>query len=468
MATPQINTEPINSVNQDFKPIRLLDIELSLPIQEITPFDPKTGQPYRRGLAFIYLHHFPLGMIDLEMDSQPLPAAAIANKIWTVLSEPINQHLCEDEIDPISALDVNGILMSGKPSCRQALDYAVSDPPSVSVVICTRDHPESLAVCLNSLRNLDYTNFEIVLVDNAPATNATCELVESDFAGLKNLRYVREDRPGLSAARNRGLAEARGEIIAYTDDDVIVDSQWLKSLAQGFLRFENVACVTGLVLPAEIETPAQEMMEQFGGMGKGFSQQLFDLRANRIQQPQYPYSAGWFGVGANMAYRTSILRHIGGFDPALGTGTPACGGEDLAMFFNIIAGGFRLVYQPGAVIHHFHRRTYAAFRKQVYGYGVGLTAYLTKVVWDHPDRLLQIATRIPAGIRYLLLHNSAKNRKKLANYPTEIDWLERKGMLYGPLAYWLSHRQAKKYEERHSMTQTSAIGLSAPEEASRQ
>ncbi len=468
MATSKSEPDTKNGEYPDFLPIRLVEIELSLPLQEIDSIDPMTGRFYQRCQAFVYLHHHPLGMVELEIANRPLAPDFVAEQIWDVLSWPINQHLRKDGIGPISTLDGNGISATGRPACMCKVDDDLANPPLVSVVICTRDHPESLAVCLDSLRSLEYPMVEIVVVDNAPATNATFELIEKRFSDLKNLRYIREDRPGLSAARNSGIAKASGEIIAFTDDDVKVDSQWLNRLVQGFSLCENVACVTGLVLPAQLETPAQEMMEQFGGMGKGFVQQVFDLKENRIHQPQYPYSAGWFGVGANMAYKTSILRRLGGFDPALGTGTLACGGEDLAMFFNIVAHGYRLVYQPCAIIHHYHRQTYEAFRKQVYCYGVGLTAYLSKVVWDRPARLLNIIVKVPAGIRYLINKESAKNRAKRANYPAEINWLERKGMLYGPLAYWKSYRQAKKYENRKISPQSTTMGLPAREEASHQ
>jgi GT2 family glycosyltransferase len=459
---------PENNKDPGFQPVRLLDIELSLPLQEISSFDPKTGRSYQRGLAFIFLHHFPLGSIDLEFDGYTLTPVEVSAQIWEALSAPINQHLMIDKVSSIARLDVGGIQVSGPPACWQKMSNALDDPPSFSVVVCTRDHPESLAVTLDSLQSLDYPHYEIILVDNAPATNATLELVQADFGSLKNLRYVREDRPGLSAARNRGLAESKGEFIAYTDDDVKVDARWLKRLVQGFSLGENVACVTGLVLPAEIETSAQAMMEQYGGMGKGFVPRIFDLDCYRSKQGLYPFTAGSFGVGANMAYKTSVLRSFGGFDLALGTGTLACGGEDLAMFFNIVTQGYQLVYQPCAFIRHYHRRTYAAFQKQAFSYGVGLTAYLTKIMLDRPSRLFELAMRIPAGVWYLLDQNSPKNQKKHSKFPSKINWLERKGMLYGPLAYWRSRRQVNMYERKHTLAQKRDVSLPARKKVSHQ
>src|SRR5205823_7839240 len=141
------------------------------------------------------------------------------------------------------------------------------------------------------------------------------------------VHYVREDHPGLSFARNRGIQEAQGEIIAITDDDVVVDTYWLLELVRGFQISKKVVCVTGLVLPMELETPAQVWFEQFGGYSKGFQRRLFDLHQHHPGTPLFPYAAGRLGTGANIAFKASYLRAVGGFDPTLGTGTLAQGGE---------------------------------------------------------------------------------------------------------------------------------------------
>lgn len=465
---PKNGSGQLASENPGFRPVRLLEIELSRPLKEISPFDPQSGRRYARGLAFVFLHHQPLGNIELDLGESGLDAGETAIRIWQRLGTQINQHVRSDGLDPVTGLDASGIPAYGIPACLQTIEKSSSSMPLASVVICTRDHPESLAACLESFRSLEYPNYEIILVDNAPATDATRELVKNSFWDLSQLRYVRENQPGLSAARNRGLAEAMGEVIAFTDDDVIVDHLWLKNLVLGFSHSGKVACVTGLVLPGEIETPAQAMMEQFGGMGKGFERQTFDLADHRPNQVLYPFTAGSFGVGANMAYKTGILRCVGGFDPALGTGTPAAGGEDLAMFFNLVIRGYQIVYEPGAFIYHFHRRTYAAFQKQAYAYGIGLTSYLTKVLVDRPYLLLDVALKIPAGVWYLVNRDSPKNKKKQANYPPEINRLERKGMLLGPLSYFRSRRWARTYERRFGTRQMTAASSPYQEGGSNQ
>jgi hypothetical protein len=146
-----------------------------------------------------------------------------------------------------------------------------------------------------------------------------------------------------------------------------------------------------------------------------------------------------------MAFRSEVLRDIGGFDPAIGVGTPARGGDDLAAFFRVVAGGHTLVYSPTAVVKHWNARDYRSLRRQAYGYGVGLAAYLTKTVIDEPRRLPALSVRAPRGIVYALSRHSPKNVSRSEDYPAELKWLERKGMLFGPVAYLRSRRQARRW-----------------------
>ncbi len=147
----------------------------------------------------------------------------------------------------------------------QRPDAHPPDPPfTTSVVICTRDRPEQLRSALASVVCALGVS-EIIVVDNAPSTPATREVVES-FYGV---RYEVEPVPGLDRARNRGLAVATGEVIAFTDDDAVVDPRWALALAEAFAMDDGIWAVTGLVLPLELATPAQELFERQGGFGRG-------------------------------------------------------------------------------------------------------------------------------------------------------------------------------------------------------
>lgn len=311
--------------------------------------------------------------------------------------------------------------------------------PFVSVVISTRDRTESLERCLDSLAVLEYPNYEIIVVDNAPSTDATRRLIER-FASPHQIRYLLEIQPGLAIAHNRGALLAEGDILAFTDDDVEVQPDWLDQIVGGFQLANNVGCVTGAITPAEVETEAQVLLEEFGGYHKGHEMRLYDMDSNRPPNRLFPYSSGMLGGGANMAFSRVAFTKIGGFDPALGVGSPARGGDDLASFFDVLTHGFALVYAPGAVVRHWHRRDMEGLKRVVDGYGVGLTAFLTRVVVDNPKRLLDILPRLPSALVHAFSPRSTKNVKKSGTYPSELTWLERVGMAKGPFAYFRSLR----------------------------
>ena len=144
-------------------------------------------------------------------------------------------------------------------------------------------------------------------------------MVESLTGGPVPFRYHAEARPGLSWARNAGIAVADGDIIAFVDDDDEPDRYWLAGIATGFAGDTTIGSVAGLILPARLDTAAEELFEQQGGhrLGRGFAPERFS-RAGP-QNPLFPLPP--FGTGANMAFRREALRTIGGFDVALGAGT---------------------------------------------------------------------------------------------------------------------------------------------------
>jgi GT2 family glycosyltransferase len=426
-----------------FMPVRMLQTELSEPLPVVPVCDTASGIHYRRARALVRLHGQPLGLVELDLGETGVSAREYAQCIWRALRQEITEHLRQDDLPVLTDLDAAGLGQSRTPRCAQERDALLRTAPFASVVVATRDRPAQLAACLRSLQFLDYPDYEIIVVDNAPRTQETVSLLRDVYGDMTHVRYVREDCPGPSRARNRGIMQAEGEIIAFTDDDVLVDSRWLAELVVSFGRYEDVACSTGLVMPLEIETPAQEWFEQYGGFNNGFTRRLFDLRENRPCNALYPFSAGIFGSGNNMAFKASFFRSIGGFEPALGPGTSAYAGEDLDAFVQVITRGFKLVYEPAAIVHHQHRRDYDALSKQIYGYGVGLTAYLTKCLLDNPKLMFDFVRKVPYGFYYVLSAQSPKNEKKLAGYPHELTGLERKGMIHGPVAYVRSRRQAR-------------------------
>ena len=259
--------------------------------------------------------------------------------------------------------------------------------PSVTVVVCTRDRPEELGRCLDSLDALDHRPLEVLVFDNAPTTDATQRLVERRGGAV---RYALEPMPGLDNARNRGIASATGEVLAFTDDDVLVDPQWLSAIAATFASDPSVVAVTGIVLPAELETEAQVLFERYRSFARGFRRKRAHADGSGAVASRYGLT-GDFGTGANMAFRRDLFERIGPFDPALDVGTPARGGGDLEMFFRVLKEGHVLVYEPRAMVRHRHRRTMAELRRQIADHGIGFSAYVVRSMKAYSDERVAFA-----------------------------------------------------------------------------
>ncbi|MFE4308645.1 glycosyltransferase [Streptomyces sp. NPDC056891] len=344
-------------------------------------------------------------------------------------------------------------LAAARPPALDVLDAPA--PPRTSVVVATRERPESLARALDSLLAQDHPDFELIVVDNAPRTTDTHELVTRKYAEYADrVRYVREDTPGLATAHNTGLAAAEGAVVAFTDDDVIADPRWLSALTAPFATDPGLGCVTGLILPARLGTPAQILLESHGGFAKGFAPRLYDPAQPPADEPLFPFTAGSFGSGANMAFRADALRRAGGFDPATGTGTAARGGDDLYAFVAVLAAGFRLRYTSEALVWHHHRDTWQDLRNQAYGYGAGLTAYLTATLVRSPRLLPALLARLPRGLAYARTMTAQRGETPEGGVPGEhgtqhhpwpasLSRLERRGMLYGPIGYAKARTQAR-------------------------
>ncbi|MEM8530331.1 MAG: glycosyltransferase [Chloroflexota bacterium] len=443
-----------------FRPIRMMEVEISELLPDVSAKHPVANTVYTEAYVLIRLFTQPIGLIHIDLSTGDMSAVALARQIWQTLHDEINTCLRNNGLQTVLSLDAAGIAQTDTPSYLKKQEAFLQNAPFVSIIIPTRERPDSLRVTLNDLVALNYPHYEVIVVDNAPTSDATAQVVQQ-FLHTGRVRHVREDRPGIEWARNRGVAESKSDIVAFTDDDVRVDRHWLVSIARAFACSDNVGCVTGLTLPAELEAPSQLWFEQFGGFNKGFDRRVYDLDQHRPDDRLFPYTAGKFGSGVNMAIRTSVLRRLSGFDPSLGAGSPARAGGDIDLYFRIVTRGYQLVYEPNAIIHHFHRRDYAKLHRQIYNYGVGLTAFLTKSVLEQPHRFIDIAKKLPIGLLYALNPRSAKNAKKQGSYPQELTKLELQGMLYGPLAYLRSRKQVRKQLQQYEDQQQYGISTAA-------
>jgi GT2 family glycosyltransferase len=275
-----------------------------------------------------------------------------------------------------------------------------SDPvalPPVSVVLCTRDRPGPLRAALASLLAVEYPDVEIVVVDNASRTGASAEVVR-DLADPR-VRLVTEPRPGLARARNRGMTAAAHDLVAFTDDDVVVDRWWLHGLVEGFERAGDVALVCGLVPSAEVRSFPQAYFDARVTWARSCQPRVYALDDPPADQPLFPFQVGAFGTGANFAVRRGAVLALGGFDEALGVGSHTRGGEDIDMFVRVLLAGHRLAYQPSAMVWHRHRADVSALRDQISGYGLGLGAWITKLLL-RPRTAAMVAARAAGGVRH--------------------------------------------------------------------
>lgn len=325
-----------------------------------------------------------------------------------------------------------------EPGQTSPLPPARRDPPDltryaglISVVLCTRDRPESLARCLAALAALDDPCHEILVVDNHESATVRLDPLAS------RSRLVHEPRPGLDLARNRGVAEARGEIVAFIDDDCEVDPGWLDGLRVAFGQPE-VDAVTGRVRPASLSGAPQRWFEAQFSFDRGTLRRRFTRWDRR---PWYPLWAGGIGTGCNMAFRRGALTDMGGFDEILDMGTRIGGGGDLDAFARLIDLGGVIEYTPAALVWHHHRATELEARRQFWGYGVSVGALLTKSVIERPGLRLAalrfFVDRLRLGARTL---RQARAGEHLL--PIRLALLDLAGQCVGVVVYLSARRRA--------------------------
>lgn len=423
-----------------FRPILVREIELTQPLPGLNLTC--DGVVYDSAYLVVLIAHQPVAActVDCTSEASTLLPAQVADAIWEAAQSDINAWLSNNGLPSVDALPVTGLTLPHPPKIVAELAALESQSPHITITVCTKDRTDWLKTSIPTLLAQNYPNFDVVVIDNNPSTSATEDYLQTIYGDDPRIRYVREPSPRLSIARNRGIAEARGEIIAMSDDDVRVAPNWLLNIAHAFQKYPHVACVTGSVFPGEIETPAQLWFEQFlGGFNRGFVPRVYDLKENRPDRPFFfPYLPGIFGTGANMSFRADAVRKVGGFSPYLGPGSPSDTGEDLDLFFRVVDAGYGLAYVPGAYLYHYHRREFDALVRQIETYGRGSMARLTKWFIEKPTRLPGFLLKLPY-IPYVLLFSPStdnlRRRKYQATIPPQLKQAERRGMLRGPFAY---------------------------------
>jgi glycosyltransferase involved in cell wall biosynthesis len=249
----------------------------------------------------------------------------------------------------------------------------------ISLIICTRNRAGPLRRCLDAVAELQFAGpWEAVLVDNG-STDSTREVIEA-FAREAPfpVRYVHEAVPGLSNARNAGLAVASGEIIAFTDDDCYPEPAMLTEIVRAFDEAE-LGYVSGRIMlydPDDYPATINESLEP-------------------VVFPPGRYIAPGAIKGANLAFRRTALDEIGGFDPLFGSGAlfPA---EDIDAAARLALRGWWGRYVPEIVVWHHHGRKAADIGKLHKAYDYGRGAYHAKLMLS--ERAVKIGFRGWAGL----------------------------------------------------------------------
>ncbi|WP_329562920.1 glycosyltransferase [Kitasatospora sp. NBC_01266] len=417
-----------------YTPVQVVELDLEAPGELRSPGGQAPTGPDGRVLALVRLRGHPLGLVTAS--GAPGDRAGLCR----LLVDAAHRELAHQAAQPADLPASSAARAAAVPPGPAAA------PPLISVIVATHNRVDQLQLCLDSLLRGDYPRHELIVVDNAPSSDDARTLVRTRYPS--QVRYLREPVAGLARAHNRALAAARGTICAFTDDDTLADPGWLAALARTFAADPRVGCVTGLVLPAELQTPAQAAQERLCGFTKGFRPASWSL-ARPPRDPLFPFTAGSFGTGANMAFRTAALRGMGGFDPATGVGTPAKGGDDLLAFFRTLAAGWTLAYQPEALIWHRHQRRSAAVVNQAFGYGAGCGAFLLAALAAEPGMLPALVRRLPGGVRHALRRRTRYQQAASPGVEPTGDTLVRqelRGLAYGPFGYLRSRARELRIE----------------------
>jgi GT2 family glycosyltransferase len=254
----------------------------------------------------------------------------------------------------------------------------VSGSRGLTAAICTRNRPDLLARALESLVTQTPAVAEILVVDNAPADDATRSLVATRFPSV---RYVTEPVPGLDFARNRALEAATREVVAFLDDDAVAAPGWADSLHGVFEADAEVAVCTGRVEALSLETPGQRLFEANGGFSRGADRIRLPDDAGRLLHGRRAPLIAWaisVGCGCSYAVRRGTARELGGFDEALDLGPPLPGGGDHDLLWRALSAGHAVVYEPSALAWHEHRREVEAVHDQIAGHQRAVLAFLAK------------------------------------------------------------------------------------------
>jgi glycosyltransferase involved in cell wall biosynthesis len=276
----------------------------------------------------------------------------------------------------------------------------------ISVILCTYNRAERLKLTLASLAKMSIPaelSWELIIVDNNSSDETKNVVFEFAIGSAWPVQYVFEAHQGLSRARNRGMQQAGGDILAFTDDDCVVAPTWITSIQNEFISDIDLNGLGGRVL-------------------------LYDELDHNTRSRRYEERTTFTSLrqlfklipGCNMAFRRQVFKEVQEFDPALGAGTQFHSAEDSDFLYRAFLKSFKMIHAPDVIVYHNHgRRTAEQTRALHRGYLIGRGAFYSKHILAGDKKIFQLASfeiyrRTKRLVKCLLIGKSArKHRRRL-------------------------------------------------------
>ena len=354
-----------------FQRMRVAAIELERALEAIENLD-----GYASVFALVRVHGLAVGTVEVPVQGDRCTTAALGKAILAQHRTRVLQRLLQRALRsplPSGGLELEELFGAGdeEPWARATA--------LITVAVCTRDRPGSLSVCLEALTALDYPTLDLLVVDNAPASDATERLVRARFP---KMRYVREDRPGLDWARNRAIQEAHGDIVAFTDDDAAPDPSWIQAIGRVFVENPGVMAVTGIGPALRAGVRGSTGLRAVRGLLEGLSAHMVLGEAGRRRVgflPRFlPYRRRSIRYRGEHGIPESAVRHAGGLRPGARRRHGHQRRRGSGDVLRVLHEGHALVYEPAAVVWHRHRRERADLEWQIGTWGTALYSYLVR------------------------------------------------------------------------------------------
>ncbi|MEM3714945.1 MAG: glycosyltransferase [Nitrososphaeria archaeon] len=235
---------------------------------------------------------------------------------------------------------------------------AQSNKVKASIIVCTKNRPMYLAICLQAIKSAQPKNGEIIVVDSScdsfrEENRAICQYLKA--------KYYYENRPKLAVARNRGIDLSKGDIVIFVDDDFIINKRSIKNLIRNYSD-SRVVCCTGRILANNVFNQV-ECLKGTHIYDRGNERRVFsinDIKIPKIFNARSIAKKYWlnekapvpWSVGSGFcSFKKNIFKIVGYFDESLGTDTRSAG-EDVDMFYRILKKGYYIIYEPSAIAYH--------------------------------------------------------------------------------------------------------------------